>query len=103
MADNGGIDCCVRRESDAVDQENIHIHRHEVGHIFGLADFYDWTPTGRCCLLMKAGAATQIAKFHTWTLRDLWRRPCPGSPLPGPRQPFPWRLPLNSDDSSTNS
>ncbi|MGW7621321.1 hypothetical protein ACWGLG_36850 [Streptomyces antimycoticus] len=34
---------------------------------------YDWTPTGQCCFLMKAGSATQIAEFDTWMLRDFWR------------------------------
>ena len=31
----------------ALNQENIHILLHEIGHTFGLDDFYDWTPTGR--------------------------------------------------------
>ena len=39
--------------------ENIHILLHEIGHTFGLDDFYDWTPTGQCCFLMKAGSATR--------------------------------------------
>lgn len=57
----------------ALNQENIHIYLHEVGHTFGLDDFYDWTPTGQCCFLMKAGSATQITEFDTWMLRDFWR------------------------------
>ena len=35
--------------------DNIHILLHEIGHTFGLDDFYDWTPTGQCCFIMKAG------------------------------------------------
>src|SRR5690349_11930769 len=52
---------------------NMHIYLHEVGHTFGLDDFYDWTPTGQCCFLMKAGSATQITDFDKWMLRDWWR------------------------------
>lgn len=54
-------------------QENIHIYLHEVGHTFGLDDFYDWTPTGQCCFLMKAGSAAQITEFDKWMFRDFWR------------------------------
>ncbi len=54
-------------------QENIPIYLHEVGHTFGLDDFYDWSPTGQCCFLMKTGSATQITEFDTWMLRDFWR------------------------------
>ncbi|MDT0573593.1 hypothetical protein RM704_40185 [Streptomyces sp. DSM 3412] len=57
----------------ALGQENIHIYLHEVGHTFGLDDFYDWTPTGQCCFLMKAGSATQITEFDKWMFRDFWR------------------------------
>ncbi|WP_405609113.1 hypothetical protein [Streptomyces sp. NBC_00076] len=57
----------------ALSQENIHIYLHEVGHTFGLDDFYDWTPTGQCCFLMKAGSATQITEFDKWMFRDFWR------------------------------
>lgn len=53
--------------------ENIHIYLHEVGHTFGLDDFYDWTPSGQCCFLMKAGSATQITDFDKWMFRDWWR------------------------------
>lgn len=53
--------------------ENVHILLHEMGHTFGLDDFYDWTPTGQCCFLMKAGSATQITTFDAWMLRDWWR------------------------------
>lgn len=53
--------------------ENIHIYLHEVGHTFGLDDFYDWTPSGVCCFLMKAGSATQITEFDKWMFRDWWR------------------------------
>lgn len=56
-----------------LNQENIHIYLHEVGHTFGLDDFYDWTPTGQCCFLMNAGSATQITDFDKWMLRDFWR------------------------------
>jgi hypothetical protein len=35
----------------ALGQEDIHICLHEVGHTFGLDNFYDWTPAGQCCFL----------------------------------------------------
>ncbi|KAH2502923.1 hypothetical protein KXW70_001085 [Aspergillus fumigatus] len=56
-----------------VDSENIHIYLHELGHTFGLDDFYDWTPTGQTNFIMLAGSATQITEFDIWMLRDWWR------------------------------
>lgn len=56
-----------------VNTDNIHILLHEIGHSFGLDDFYDWTPTGQCCFIMKAGSATQITEFDRWMFRDWWR------------------------------
>lgn len=57
----------------AVNADNIHILLHEIGHSFGLDDFYDWTPTGVGGFIMKAGSATQITEFDAWMLRDWWR------------------------------
>ncbi|MGW5259849.1 hypothetical protein ACWEQG_02680 [Microbispora sp. NPDC004025] len=56
-----------------LDSDDIHILLHEIGHSFGLNDFYDWTPSGQCCFLMKAGSATSITEFDAWMLRDVWR------------------------------
>lgn len=58
---------------DALGQDNITILLHEIGHSFGLDDFYDWTPTGVDSFLMKAGSASQITEFDKWMLRDFWR------------------------------
>ncbi|MEV7098090.1 hypothetical protein AB0M80_35145 [Amycolatopsis sp. NPDC051045] len=58
---------------NSLNNDNIHILLHEMGHTFGLDDFYDWTPTGVCCFLMKAGSATQITEFDKWMFRDFWR------------------------------
>ncbi|WP_460073472.1 hypothetical protein [Streptomyces sp. YKOK-I1] len=58
---------------NALDQEDIHIYLHEVGHTFGLDDFYDWTPTGVSSFIMNAGSATEITPFDKWMLRDFWR------------------------------
>lgn len=58
---------------NSLNDENIHILLHEIGHSFGLDDFYDWTPTGVCCFLMKAGSASQITEFDKWMFRDWWR------------------------------
>ncbi|GGM05504.1 immune inhibitor A [Dactylosporangium sucinum] len=57
----------------ALDTDNIHILLHEMGHSFGLDDFYDWTPTGVGGFLMKAGSASQITEFDAWMFRDWWR------------------------------
>ncbi|KAI9372372.1 hypothetical protein BJX61DRAFT_542780 [Aspergillus egyptiacus] len=57
----------------AIDQDNIHIYLHEIGHTFALDDFYDWTPTGVTNFIMLAGSATEITEFDIWMLRDWWR------------------------------
>lgn len=57
----------------ALNSAQIHIYLHELGHTFGLDDFYDWTPTGQCCFIMKAGSSTTITQFDEWMLRDWWR------------------------------
>ncbi|MEE1803451.1 hypothetical protein ACIQVO_06945 [Streptomyces sp. NPDC101062] len=54
-------------------QEDIHILEHEIGHTYGLDDFYDWTPTGVGGFIMKAGSATRITEFDQWMYRDFWR------------------------------
>jgi len=56
-----------------VNNDNIHIVEPELGHAFGLDDFYDWTPTGVMSFIMNAGSATQITEFDKWMLRDWWR------------------------------
>jgi hypothetical protein len=56
----------------AVNQSNIHIFLHEVGHTFGLDDFYDRSPNVEG-FLMNAGSATQITEFAKWMFRDWWR------------------------------
>lgn len=57
----------------AVEDENIHIYLHEVGHTYALDDFYDWTPTGVTSFIMNAGSATEITEFDAWMARDWWR------------------------------
>lgn len=57
----------------AVTTDDIHIVQHELGHSFGLDDFYDWTPSGVGGFLMKSGSATKITEFDKWMLRDWWR------------------------------
>jgi len=56
----------------AVDQSDIHILLHELGHTYGLDDFYDWSPDVGG-FLMKAGSATRITEFDAWMFRDWWR------------------------------
>ncbi|KAF7546854.1 hypothetical protein G7Z17_g8133 [Cylindrodendrum hubeiense] len=55
-----------------IDTENIHILLHEMGHTFGLDDFYDWTPTGVTNFIMLAGASLEITDFDGWMYRNWW-------------------------------
>ncbi|KAH8901293.1 hypothetical protein GQ53DRAFT_800793 [Thozetella sp. PMI_491] len=57
---------------DNLESENIHILLHEMGHTFGLDDFYDWTPTGVTNFIMLAGSSTVITDFDGWMLRNWW-------------------------------
>jgi hypothetical protein len=57
----------------ALGQDNIHILLHEMGHSWGLDDFYDFDPLPGEGFVMKAGSATQITEFDKWMLRDFWR------------------------------
>ncbi|WP_433373035.1 cellulose-binding domain-containing protein [Actinoplanes sp. CA-142083] len=52
---------------------NIHILLHEMGHTYGLDDFYDWDPLPGQGFIMKAGSATSITEFDKWMFRDFWR------------------------------
>ncbi|KAL2133496.1 hypothetical protein VTI74DRAFT_2261 [Chaetomium olivicolor] len=56
----------------ALSSGNIHILLHEMGHTFGLDDFYDWTPTGVRNFIMLAGSSTEITEFDGWMLRNWW-------------------------------
>ncbi|MDG4821769.1 cellulose-binding protein [Asanoa sp. WMMD1127] len=53
--------------------ENMTILLHEIGHTYGLDDFYDWTPSGVGGFIMRAGSASSITEFDRWMLRDWWR------------------------------
>jgi hypothetical protein len=56
----------------ALNQSDIHILLHELGHTYGLDDFYDWSPDVGG-FLMKAGSAARITDFDAWMFRDWWR------------------------------
>jgi hypothetical protein len=58
---------------NALGQENIHILLHEMGHSWGLNDFYTFDPLPSEGFVMKAGSAAQITEFDKWMLRDFWR------------------------------
>lgn len=57
-----------------LDTDNIHILLHEMGHGFGLLDFYDWVPSGQTSFIMRAGSAMEITEFDAWMLRDWYRK-----------------------------
>ncbi|KAF2844765.1 hypothetical protein T440DRAFT_512010 [Plenodomus tracheiphilus IPT5] len=59
---------------DNLETDNIHILLHEMGHGFGLLDFYDWVPHGQTNFVMMAGSAMEITEFDAWMLRDWWRK-----------------------------
>ncbi|KAH8898877.1 cellulose-binding family II protein [Thozetella sp. PMI_491] len=50
--------------------DSIHILEHEMGHTFGLDDY--WTPTGVTNFIMLAGSSTVITDFDGWMLRNWW-------------------------------
>jgi hypothetical protein len=52
---------------------DLHIFEHELGHTYGLDDYYDWSPPGQPRFIMKAGSAMYITEFDAWMLRDWWR------------------------------
>ncbi|CAG9941018.1 unnamed protein product [Clonostachys rosea f. rosea IK726] len=56
----------------ALSSDSIHILLHEMGHTFGLDDFYDWTPTGISNFIMLAGSSSVITDFDGWMLRNWW-------------------------------
>lgn len=56
----------------ALGSEQIQILLHEMGHTFGLDDFYDWTPTGVTNFIMLAGSSATITDFDGWMLRNWW-------------------------------
>ncbi|CAI6098701.1 unnamed protein product [Clonostachys chloroleuca] len=53
-----------------IDSENIHILLHEMGHTFGLDDY--WTPTGVTNFIMLAGSAMEVTDFDGWMFRNWW-------------------------------
>jgi hypothetical protein len=58
---------------NALGQDDIHILLHEIGHSWGLNDFYDFDPLPSEGFVMKAGSATRITEFDKWMVRDFWR------------------------------
>jgi len=56
-----------------INAADMHILLHEIGHTWGLDDFYDWSPSGVGGFLMKAGSAARITEFDAWMFRDWWR------------------------------
>jgi hypothetical protein len=52
---------------------NMTILLHEIGHTWGLDDFYDWTPSGVSNFIMRAGSSASITEFDAWMFRDWWR------------------------------
>ncbi|MBQ3567219.1 MAG: hypothetical protein IJA12_08570 [Oscillospiraceae bacterium] len=65
-------------------QSNLHVHVHEVGHGFGMTDFYGgegesngFPPggfPGNGSSIMMAGSSTEITDFDGWMLRYMWSK-----------------------------
>ncbi|KAI1066938.1 hypothetical protein LB507_011375 [Fusarium sp. FIESC RH6] len=51
---------------ELLSSKNIHILQHEIGHTFGLDDFYDWTPTGQDKFIILAGSAAELSRERGW-------------------------------------
>ncbi len=70
--------------SMAESQNNLHVHVHEVGHGFGMTDFYGgegesngFPPggfPGNGSSIMMAGSSTVITDFDGWMLRYMWSK-----------------------------
>ncbi len=68
----------------AESQSNLHVHVHEVGHGFGMTDFYGgegesngFPPggfPGNGSSIMMAGSSTEITDFDGWMLRYMWSK-----------------------------
>ncbi|OHW89906.1 cellulose-binding family II [Colletotrichum incanum] len=53
-----------------IDSGSVHILLHEMGHTFGLDDY--WTPTGQSKFIMLAGSSMEITDFDGWMYRNWW-------------------------------
>jgi hypothetical protein len=58
---------------DNLTAADLTILLHEIGHTFGLDDFYDWTPSGVSGFVMRAGSSSVLTEFDRWMFRDWWR------------------------------
>lgn len=64
---------------DNLDEDEIQILSHEIGHGFGLPDFYDDTdfpdsdPSDFPKCIMQAGASTTVTEGDGWMLRRAWQ------------------------------
>ena len=68
----------------AESQSHLHVHVHEVGHGFGMTDFYGgegesngFPPggfPGNGSSIMMAGSSTEITDFDGWMLRYMWSK-----------------------------
>ncbi|KAL9622050.1 MAG: hypothetical protein Q9160_003549 [Pyrenula sp. 1 TL-2023] len=56
-----------------LNEADVTILLHEIGHTYALDDFLDWQPAGTTNFLMKAGSAKQITDLDGWMMRDWWR------------------------------
>lgn len=56
---------------DFVSGRSTHVLLHEMGHGFGLDDFYDYDP-GVGGFVMNIGSPT-VTEFDTWMARNIWR------------------------------
>lgn len=74
---------------NSINLADMQILLHEMGHTFGLDDFYglslisnsltqlltlilDWTPSGVTNFIMLAGSSGRITDFDGWMLRNWW-------------------------------
>ncbi|MFI6781633.1 hypothetical protein [Micromonospora sp. NPDC050276] len=58
---------------DNINATDMYALLHEIGHTYGLDDFYELTPTGQSRFIMKALTSNSITEFDRWMLRDWWR------------------------------
>ncbi|KAF2666249.1 hypothetical protein BT63DRAFT_53752 [Microthyrium microscopicum] len=78
----------ILKELKSTDPDRMHIFLHEMGHSFGLDDFYNPENTNnkrkpdrsgsQSRFLMKAGSAVFITEYDAWMMRNMWS--CNGGP-----------------------
>ena len=61
---------------DAFDKQSFHITEHEMGHGFGMQDYYDWTgskPKGGSIMIVGSTSSDAPTPADIWLLKRTWK------------------------------